>query len=50
LGGSRTSARVVRGPPVPRLESVLGPRYISEHMFDLAANRAESERGVDGWI
>ena len=31
-----------------RVESVLRPRYIDEHMFDLGP-AGQTDRGVDGW-
>jgi hypothetical protein len=30
--------------------SVLGARYIPEHMFETAERSQQHEQGVDGWI
>jgi hypothetical protein len=53
LGEAAGSARE-EGPKssrrAPFIESVLGQRYISEHMFDRWAQPRYTEQGVDGWI
>jgi hypothetical protein len=44
------AASIAVGAP---LESVLGARYIDEHMFDVQGSLATSgrtEQGADGWI
>jgi hypothetical protein len=37
------------GGGTTHLESVLGPRYISEHMFDVTPVTGPNEQGAGGW-